>query len=142
MKNFLLLGLLIGSTMTVISAKKIKQAEYNLLLSECRSARDQIRSQCDFNKIRQQALQEFQQTASTIAERFTAMPGGQRSSAFQQSIQSGVSGLNADLAAMEVQHNLQVNTMIANKIFAYLQTVGTPTSRQLLADLIANKVTL
>lgn len=136
--------LIIGTAISSLSAEKVNGNEYNTLLSQCRAIRDQIISQHSFEPIRQQALRNFHtQTVPAIAERFTAMGGGQRSSAFQNSIgQAGVTNLQSQLDALEVSHNLQVRAAIVNQISLYLQTVGTPAARQLLADLIANKIQL
>jgi hypothetical protein len=62
----------------------------------------------DFAPIAQRARTNFQQkTLPSIAERFTSMGGGQRSSAFQQAVGQAGAGLDESLAAMEQQYNLQ-----------------------------------
>lgn len=64
--------------------------------------------QFDFAPIEQQARRGFQQqTLPSIAERFTSMGGGQRSSAFQQALGQAGAGLEQNLASMKQQYNLQ-----------------------------------
>lgn len=64
--------------------------------------------QFDFAPIEEEARRGFQQnTIPSIAERFTSMGGGQRSSAFQQSLGQAGAGLEGQLAAMKQNYNLQ-----------------------------------
>lgn len=61
-----------------------------------------------FEPIAQQARTQFQtQTIPGLAERFTAMGGGQRSSAFQGALGSAGSALEQALAAQQAQYGLQ-----------------------------------
>lgn len=62
----------------------------------------------DFTPIEQQARTGFAQTTMpSIAERFTALGGGQRSSAFNNSMAQAGAGLEQNLAAMKQQYNMQ-----------------------------------
>jgi hypothetical protein len=64
--------------------------------------------QAGFEPIAQQAQHRFQtQTVPGLAERFTAMGGGQRSSAFQSSLGNAGSDLERNLAALGSQYGLQ-----------------------------------
>ena len=68
----------------------------------------QQQSQYDFAPIGNQELERFySQTIPSIAERFTAMGGGQRSSAFQGALGQAGRGLGNDLAAQQQQANMQ-----------------------------------
>jgi hypothetical protein len=61
-----------------------------------------------FEPIEKQELSRFQsQTIPSIAERFTAMGGGQRSSAFQGALGSAGADLGERLAALKSQYGLQ-----------------------------------
>lgn len=61
-----------------------------------------------FEPIAQQARQQFQtQTVPTLAERFTAMGGGQRSSAFPAALGSAGAQLESNLGALGAQYGLQ-----------------------------------
>lgn len=61
-----------------------------------------------FEPIAQQARTQFQQqTIPSLAERFTSMGGGQRSSAFQSALGQAGSGLEGNLAALRSQYGLQ-----------------------------------
>lgn len=61
-----------------------------------------------FDPIAQDATRDFNtQTIPGIAERFTAMGGGQRSSAFQGALGSAGSGLAQKLAAMKAEYGLK-----------------------------------
>lgn len=63
--------------------------------------------QFNFAPIAQQARSRFfQETVPTLAERFTAMGGGQRSSAFQGALGRAGSGLEEALASLESKYNL------------------------------------
>lgn len=71
--------------------------------------------QFDFTPIEEQARQGFQQnTIPSIAERFTSMGGGQRSSGFQQTLGQAGAGLESNLAAMKQQYNLQRQPLFQN----------------------------
>lgn len=78
-----------------------QQAAFSQLLS-------QGLSNSDFNPIEQRARSQFnQQTIPSLAERFTSMGGGQRSSAFQGALGAAGAGLEEGLAALRSQHGLQ-----------------------------------
>lgn len=60
-----------------------------------------------FEPIAQRAREQFGQVGiPSIAERFTSTGGGQRSSAFGQSLGQGASDLESQLAGLQSQHNL------------------------------------
>lgn len=62
----------------------------------------------DFGPIEQEARTQFaQQTVPSIAERFTGMGGGQRSSAFGQTLGAAGSGLEQVLASLKSSVGLQ-----------------------------------
>lgn len=64
--------------------------------------------QFDFNPIANQQLEQFYtQTIPSLAERFTAMGNGQRSSAFQGALGNAGRFLGNDLAAQRAQFGLQ-----------------------------------
>lgn len=64
--------------------------------------------QNSFDPIAKQAREQFnQQTVPGIAERFTQMGGGQRSSAFGQQLGSAGANLDTNLAALRSQHGFQ-----------------------------------
>ena len=61
-----------------------------------------------FEPIANQARQQFNsQTVPSLAERFTAMGNGQRSSAFQGALGSAGADLESQLAALQAQYGLQ-----------------------------------
>lgn len=71
----------------------------------------------DFSPIGNQELERFYtQTVPSLAERFTAMGGGQRSSAFQGALANAGRGLGNDLAAQQQQYGLQQQGMQQNLI--------------------------
>jgi hypothetical protein len=62
----------------------------------------------DFNPIEERARSQFNtQTIPGLAERFTSLGGGQRSSAFQNAIGSSSADLESGLAALRSQFGLQ-----------------------------------
>lgn len=66
-----------------------------------------MNNQLDFSPIEARARQQFKtQTIPGLAERFTAMGGGQRSSAFQSALGSASSDLESNLGALRSQYNL------------------------------------
>lgn len=68
-----------------------------------------------FEPIRQNALNQFQsQFIPSIAERFTSMGNGQRSSGFQAALQQGASGLASNLAGQQAQYGLQNQGLAQN----------------------------
>lgn len=71
-------------------------------------------NQFDFGPIEQEARGNFyNQTIPTLAERFTAMGNGQRSSAFQGALGRAGAGLETSLAGLKSKYNLlgQQNAM-------------------------------
>lgn len=74
-------------------------------------------NQFDFAPIGNQELERFYtQTIPSLAERFTAMGGGQRSSAFQGALANAGRFLSNDLAAQQQQYGLQQQGMKQNLI--------------------------
>lgn len=66
-----------------------------------------------FDPMRQQAMTQFNtQTVPSLAERFTSMGGGQRSSAFQGALGQSGAGLQENLAAMQSQYQQQMLPML------------------------------
>lgn len=66
-----------------------------------------------FDPIRRKAETLFStQTIPSLAERFTSMGGGQRSSAFQGALGQAGAGLNENLSAMEAQYKSQMMPML------------------------------
>ncbi len=75
-----------------------------------------------FDPLRQQAMTQFnQQTVPSLAERFTSMGGGQRSSAFQGALGQAGAGLNENLAAMREQYQMQMIPMLMRMLGIGLQ---------------------
>jgi hypothetical protein len=68
----------------------------------------------------------YQNTIPSIAERFTAMGNGQRSSAFQGALGQAGAGLNQSLAALRAQYGMQNQGNALNFLQAGLQ----PTNQQ------------
>lgn len=70
-----------------------------------------------FEPIAQQARSQFQnETVPSIAERFTALGNGQRSSAFGQQLGSAGANLEQTLAGMQAQYGLQRGNQIQQMI--------------------------
>jgi len=66
----------------------------------------------DFAPIENQARQNFNtQTIPGLAERFTALGGGQNSSAFQGALGQAATGLESNLASLKSQHGLNQQNM-------------------------------
>ena len=62
----------------------------------------------DFGPIEQQEKQRFsEETVPGLAERFTAMGGGQRSSAFEGALGQASAGLGTGLSALRSQYGMQ-----------------------------------
>jgi hypothetical protein len=80
--------------------------------------------QFDFAPIGNQELERFYtQTIPSIAERFTAMGDGQRSSAFQGALGNAGRFLSNDLASQQQQYNLQQQGMNQN-LYTNLLSLG------------------
>jgi hypothetical protein len=85
----------------------------NSLLSQSMSGLQALQNQpnqqkFDFAPIANQARTQFNtQTVPSLAERFTALGNGQRSSAFQGALGQAASGLEGNLAALQQQYGLQ-----------------------------------
>jgi len=78
--------------------------------------------QAGFEPIAQQARTQFQtNTIPSLAERFTALGGGQRSSAFQGALGQAASGLEQGLAAQGAQYGLQNQGLLQNLLGMGLQ---------------------
>lgn len=145
--NLMLAAVIIASSVSshIVSkgAKKVSKKEYAALVAQCKAIAERILRENSFEPIKQQALSQFKtQTLPSITERFTAVPGGQRSSAFQAAINGSGEDFQRSLAVLETQHNQQLMNLINNTIASYLSTIGTPAAKQLLADLIAGKPVL
>jgi hypothetical protein len=81
----------------------------------------QQRTQGGFEPIRQAATTKFNtQTIPSLAERFTAMGGGQNSSAFQGALGQAGAGLQENLGALESQYNLQQGGQQQNLLLSLL----------------------
>lgn len=78
----------------------------------------------DFNPIEDRARSQFNtQTVPGLAERFTSLGGGQRSSAFQNAIGSAGVDLESGLAALRSQFGLQQQGQ-QNKLLGNLLSYG------------------
>jgi len=74
-----------------------------------------LQQKSDFAPIAEQARRSFStKTVPSIAERFTAMGGGQRSSAFQGALGQAASDLETNLAALGSGHALQQQALLQN----------------------------
>lgn len=68
-----------------------------------------------FDPIARQATTQFNtQTIPGLAERFTAMGGGQNSSAFQGALGAAGAGLQENLASLGSQHNSQLMQLLSS----------------------------
>ena len=86
------------------------------LLQNPRAGSDQ-----GFAPIEQQARNQFTtQTVPSLAERFTAMGGGQNSSAFQGALGNAASGLEQGLAGLRSQYGMQQENMNQNRLSSLL----------------------
>lgn len=75
-----------------------------------------------FQPIENQARSQFNtSTIPTIAERFTSMGNGQRSSAFQSALGGAGAGLEESLAALKSQYGLQNRQLGANMLGSALR---------------------
>ena len=75
-----------------------------------------------FDPIERRELQRYQQeTVPGLAERFTAMGGGQHSSAFEQAMRGGGIDLGNQLAALRSQYGLQQQGQMQNLLGMGLQ---------------------
>lgn len=75
-----------------------------------------------FDPMRQQAMTQFNtQTVPSLAERFTSMGGGQRSSAFQGALGQAGAGLQENLAGMQSQYQMQMLPMLMQMLGIGLQ---------------------
>ena len=84
-------------------------------------------NQFDFAPIGNQELERFYtQTIPSLAERFTAMGDGQRSSAFQGALANAGRFLGNDLAAQQQQYNLQQQGLDQNLITNLINMGLTP----------------
>jgi len=103
-----------------------QQNVLNQLLSQGFSGL-QNQQQFDFNPIEQQAKQQFQSDiVPSIAERFTAMGSGPRSSNFAATLGGAGAGLAQSLAALKSQIGLQQQGQQQNLLQNLLQLGLTP----------------
>ncbi len=80
-----------------------------------------------FQPIAQEARNQFQQqTIPGLAERFTSMGGGQKSSAFQGALGSAASGLEQGLAAQQAQFGQNQQSQLQNLLSTLLSSYGEP----------------
>lgn len=101
------LGSLIGRSPRVEQMQNFNP-EQNAMMNQAMNRGWGSLGNFDFAPIEAQARQGFQQTTVPgIAERFTALGGGQRSSAFSQALGQAGAGLETNLAAMKQNYNLQ-----------------------------------
>lgn len=78
--------------------------------------------QAGFEPFAQQARTQFEtQTIPGLAERFTSMGGGQRSSAFQNALGSAGAGLEQNLAALGSQYGLENRMGLLKQLMTGLQ---------------------
>lgn len=107
---------LYGSPPTVEAANRFTKFQQDILNLLAQGGLHGI-TQTPFNfaPIANQQLENFYtQTVPSIAERFTAMGGGQRSSAFQGALANAGRFLGNDLAALQGQYNLQQQGNLLN----------------------------
>lgn len=95
-----------------LTGHREKVQQYNRFTQPQQSAMNQLLMQgmqnADFGPIEQREINRFQtQTVPGLAERFTAMGNGQRSSGFQQALGMAGAGLGQDLAAQRSQFGMQ-----------------------------------
>lgn len=84
-------------------------------------------SQFDFGKIKRGAEENFyNSTVPSLAERFTALGGGQNSSAFQGTLASAGHGLDRDLASLEAHYGMQQQQNDRGYILQLLQQALAP----------------
>jgi hypothetical protein len=76
----------------------------------------------DFEPIAERSQREFAtQTVPSLAERFTSLGGGQRSSAFQGALGQAGSDLQSQLAALRSKYGLEANQQQFNQAIPQLQ---------------------
>lgn len=115
-----------------------KERQFQNFTPEQQAALDQLLKQglldSNFSGIENLARQNFQsQTIPSIAERFTAMGGGQRSSAFQGALGSAGSALESQLGALRNQAGLQKLQLGLTPRFQTAYTPRQPGLEQLIA---------
>jgi hypothetical protein len=116
----------------------VNQDEYNALLAQCRSMRDEIirLANEEIKVMRQRAITIFEeQTAPMIRERINAM-GGSLSPAPKQQVDRARAELENNLAIMSANITAQVSQRIVSSISTYLRSIGTPTALQLLSNIL------
>lgn len=92
-----------------------QQTALDQILQMGLSGLQQTQGGFDFAPIERQARNQFQtQTIPSIAERFTAMGGGQRSGAFPAALGRAGAGLEQSLAALKSQHGIQQQGLLQN----------------------------
>jgi hypothetical protein len=135
MKNFKIVLLILTFGITNLSAEGFNQNEYNQLILQCQAIRARIVQQNSFDVIRQSAIGIENEINARLASQFSATSN---SSPYFPITSTGSTALNSGLKAQEAMHNVRIGSLIVNTIAAFLNTINTPTSRQLLANLIAN----
>ena len=101
-----------GTPGSFVQSPKFNQNQMNILQSLLGLGQNSLQSGSmpglDFSPIAQKITKQFnEQIVPSLAERFTAMGGGQRSSAFQGALGQAGAGLGENLAASEQQFKLQ-----------------------------------
>jgi len=112
-----------------------QEQQFQKFTPDQQSALDQLLQQglgeTDFGGIEDLARKRFSEdTIPSIAERFTAMGGGQRSSAFESSLGRAGSDLEAQLAALRPQMGMQKLSMGMQPRFDTGYTPGSPGAMQ------------
>lgn len=109
----------------------LKSAVTNQALSSLQG----LGNQFSFAPIANQARTQFQtQTIPSLAERFTSLGGGQRSSAFQGALGQAGAGLEQGLASLQSQYGLQnqqqqnqlLNSLLGYSLSPEVQTLINP----------------
>lgn len=95
-----------GSMDRFVPFSPTQQAAFEFILNNAISGLGNMDQ--NFDPIEQRARQQYQQqTVPGLAERFTALGGGQRSSAFAQNLGQSGADLESQLAALRSQYNMQ-----------------------------------
>lgn len=105
------------------------QKEYIRLLKQCQALKTQYLNAHSFEHIRQKALEGFQNTMSTLDERFGFRTGG---------LPRSDGDLRLNLDAQEVYYNIELQKNLANHIATFLRNTGSPVAPYLWADIISS----
>lgn len=126
MKRILILTCFMTSLCIIAKPSAAFKKEYANLVSQCSVIAARILQENSFEPIKQQALAGYQNTMVSIQNRLG------------KGIKIPIaSNIQVDLDALEAQHNARILVVIQNTIVAYLNTIGTPAAKKLLADIIA-----